>query len=108
MRYGNGSFRRAIASVLTRWQPSPPDKLAWDVLSQAGRDPAEEQPLLAAAFGAPPEWTVELPEPVTLLALSPAADRVAVLAGGTVYEAGSESSPRRVNDGDGQVVSLGW
>jgi hypothetical protein len=97
-----------IASILThRWQPGPPDKLVWDVLSQEGRDLAEEQPLLAAAFGAPPEWTAELPEPITMLALSPAADRVAVLAGGTVYEAGN-GSVRRVNDVDGKVVSLGW
>lgn len=98
----------AIASILTRWQPGPPDRLVWDLLSQEGRDLAEEQPLLAAAFGAPPEWTAELPEPVTLLALSPAADRVAALAGETVYEAGNGGAPRRVNDVDGQVVSLSW
>ena len=48
------------------------------------------------------------PEPVTMLALSPAADRVAVLAGGTVYELVRGSVPRRVNDVDGKVVSIGW
>ena len=102
-----------IASVLTRWQPGSgtpqePYRLVWDVLSQEGRELAEGQPLLAAAFGAPPEWSAELPEPVTLLALSPGADRVAVLAGRSVYEAGPGDFLRRVNDVDDQVVSLGW
>jgi hypothetical protein len=96
-----------IASILTRWQREP-HRLVWDLLSQEGRELAEEQPLLAAAFGARYEWTAELPEPVTMLALSPAADRVAVLAGGTVYELVSGSVPRRVNDVDGKVVSIGW
>lgn len=64
-----------IAEILTSWrQPAPPPRrLVWDLLSQEGRDLAEEQPLLAAAFGAPREWSAELPEPVTMLALSPAA-----------------------------------
>jgi hypothetical protein len=99
-----------IAEILTNWrQPAPaPRRLVWDLLSQEGRDLAEEQPLLAAAFGAQPEWTAELPEPVTMLALSPAADRVAVLAGGTVYEVTRDGDPRRVNDVDGTVVSIGW
>jgi hypothetical protein len=98
-----------IVSVLTHWQPGPPPhRLVWDLLSDEGRELAEEQPLLAAAFGAPYEWTKELPEPVTMLALSPAADRVAVLAGGTVYEVAGDSDPRRVNDVDGTVVSIGW
>jgi hypothetical protein len=98
-----------IALVLTRWQPGPPPhRLVWDLLSKEGRELAEEQPLLAAAFGAPPEWTKELPEPVTMLALSPAADRVAVLAGGTVYEVTRDGDPRRVNDVDGTVVSIAW
>jgi hypothetical protein len=99
-----------IAEILTSWrQPAPPPRrLVWDLLSQEGRDLAEEQPLLAAAFGAPPEWSAELPEPVTMLALSPAADRVAMLAGGTVYESVRGSVPRRVNDVDGTVVSIGW
>src|SRR4029077_19159294 len=100
-----------IASILTRWQPDSqrePHRLVWDVLSQEGRELAEEQPLLAAACGAPSEWTAELPEPVTMLALAPAADRVAVLAGGTVYELVRGSVPRRVNDVDGKVVSIGW
>lgn len=98
-----------IALVLTRWQPGPaPHRLVWDLLSKEGRELAEEQPLLAAAFGAPPEWTKELPEPVTMLALSPAADRVAVLAGGTVYEVTRDGDPRRVNDVDGTVVSIAW
>lgn len=102
-----------IASVLSQWQPGlgtsqEPHRLVWDVLSQQGRDLAEAQPLLAAAFGAPPEWSAELPEPVTLLALSPGADRVAVLAGRTVYEAGADDFLRRVNDVDDKVVALGW
>ena len=102
-----------IASVLTLWQPGSgtpqePYRLVWDALSQWGRELAEAQPLLAAAFGAPPEWSAELPEPVTLLALSPSADRVAALAGRTVYEAGAGDFLRRVNDVDDQVVSLGW
>ena len=102
-----------IASVLTQWQPGSgtpqqPYRLVWDVLSQPGRELAEAQPLLAAAFGAPPEWSAELPEPVTLLALSPGADRVAALADRTVYEAGADDFLRRINDVDGQVVALGW
>ena len=102
-----------IASVLTRWQPGSgtpqePYQLVWDVLSQQGRELAEAQPLLAAAFGAPPDWSAELPEPVTLLALSPGADRVAALAGRTVCEAGAGDFLRRVNDVDDQVVALGW
>lgn len=102
-----------IASVLTQWQsgsgtPQEPYRLVWDVLSQQGRELAEAQPLLAAAFGAPPEWSADLPEPVSLLALSPGADRVAALAGRTVYEAGADDFLRRVNDVDGQVVALGW
>ena len=102
-----------IASVLTRWQPGSgtpqePYRLVWDVLSQQGRELAEAQPLLAAAFGAPPDWSAELPEPVTLLALSPGADRVAALAGRTVYEAGAGDFLRRVNNVDDQVVALGW
>ncbi len=102
-----------IASVLMRWQPGPgapqePYRLVWDVLSQQGRELAEAQPLLAAAFGAPPDWSAELPEPVTLLALSPGADRVAALAGRTVYEAGADDFLRRVNGVDDQVVALSW
>jgi hypothetical protein len=102
-----------IASVLTQWQPGSgtpqePYRLVWDVLSQQGRELAEAQPLLAAAFGAPRDWSAELPEPVTLLALSPGADRVAALAGRTVYEAGAGDFLRRVNDVDGKVVALGW
>jgi len=102
-----------IASVLTRWQPGSgtpqePYRVVWDVLSQQGRELAEAQPLLAAAFGAPPDWSAELPEPVTLLALSPGADRVAALAGRAVYEAGAGDFLRRVNDVDDQVVALGW
>jgi hypothetical protein len=102
-----------IASVLARWRPGSgtpqePYRLVWDVLSQLGRELAEAQPLLAAAFGAPPEWSAQLPEPVTLLALSPGADRVAALAGGTVYEAGAGDFLRRVNDVDDQVVALSW
>ena len=102
-----------IASVLERWQPGSgtpqePYRLVWDVLSQLGRELAEAQPLLAAAFGAPPEWSAQLPEPVTLLALSPGADRVAALAGRTVYEAGAGDFLRRVNDVDAQVVALSW
>src|SRR6476660_6301467 len=40
-----------IASILTRWQPDSqrePHRLVWDLLSQEGRELAEEQPLLAA------------------------------------------------------------
>ena len=102
-----------IHSILTRWQPGSgtprePHPLAWDVLSQEGRALVEEQPLLAAAFGAPPEWSAELPTPITMLALSPTAGRVAALAGGVVYETGPDAVLRRVNDVDDQVVSLGW
>jgi len=102
-----------IASVLTQWQPGSgmpqePYRLAWDVLSEEGRKLAEAQPLLAAAFGAPPEWSAELPGPVTLLALSPGADRVAALTGQAVYEAGAGGLLRQVNDVGDRVVALGW
>jgi hypothetical protein len=102
-----------IHSILTRWRPESgtpeePRRLAWDVLSQPGRMLAEEQPLLAAALGVPAEWSAEFPAPVTMLALSPTAGRVAALAGGVVYETGPDAVPRRVSDVDNDVVSLGW
>ena len=97
-----------IASVLTRWQPGPQHRLMWDLLSEEGRELAEEQPLLAAAFGAPYEWTEELPEPVTMLAVSPAADRVAVLAGGTVSEVARASVPRTSPRANGPSQRCRW
>ncbi|MEV6304342.1 P-loop NTPase fold protein [Actinoplanes sp. NPDC051861] len=81
---------------------------AWDLLSPAGRDLAEDQPLLATALGAPAEWTATLPAPVTLLAFSPGGDRLAALAGRDVYDVGADGPPRRIGAVDGVVVSLGW
>src|SRR6476660_6855187 len=51
----------AIESVVRLWTPRPregrePTLLPWDMLSDKGRSEAEEQPLLAAALGAPSEW----------------------------------------------------
>src|SRR6266508_5108258 len=103
----------AIASLLARWRPGKgtaeePHRLVWDVLSDDGRARADDQPLLAAALGAPAEWSVELPAPASALAWSPAGDHVAILAGGMVYEAAPHRPLSRVNDVDEHVVSLGW
>ncbi|MFI5952555.1 P-loop NTPase fold protein [Cryptosporangium sp. NPDC051539] len=82
---------------------------AWDtVLGPVGRDLAEDQPLLALALGAPPEWTATLPAEASHLAFSPDGSRLAALAGGVVYVVGADDRPRRVGPVDGAVVSLGW
>jgi hypothetical protein len=103
-----------IAAILDTWQPGlgtaeEPKRVVWDVLADAGRDAAEEQPLLAAAFGAPAEWSVELPHPATAIAWAPEGDRLALVAGDTVYEAAAgEEVPRRVAKVGTDVVSLAW
>jgi hypothetical protein len=102
-----------VGSLLSRWQPgrgttAEPHRLLWDVLSDAGREQADEQPLLAAAFGAPAEWTVTTPGHARAIAWSPTADRVACLVGGTVYETGAEQPLRVVGEVGADAVSLGW
>jgi hypothetical protein len=102
-----------VASLVARWPQGPgtakePRRLVWDVLSDDGRAHADDQPLLAAALGAPAEWSVDLPAAASMMAWSPAGDQVAVLAGGTVYEAAPQHPVNRVNDVDEHVISLGW
>jgi KAP-like P-loop domain-containing protein len=103
-----------ISALLSRWQPGlgtaeEPYRLVWDVLSDSGRALAEEQPLLAAAFGAPAEATVSLPVAVRAMAWSPAGDRLAVLAGDTVYEARLETGVAHPIGAPGAAVSsIGW
>ncbi|MFF5296427.1 P-loop NTPase fold protein [Paractinoplanes globisporus] len=80
----------------------------WDQLSRDGRALAENQPLLAAAYGAPPSWTATLPEPVRLAAFAPDGGRVAVLAGSDVYDVAPSSPPRHVGVLPDDVRSLGW
>ena len=96
-----------VDALVAGWQAER-DSPAWDCLSQDGRGLAEDQPLLATALGAPAEWSASLPAPATLLAFSPGGDRVAALAGHTVYETGADDRTRRVGEVDGTVVSLGW
>lgn len=102
-----------IASLLRRWQPGSgttqePYRLVWDVLDDAARAAADEQPLLAAAFGAPPEWTAQLPGDVTEMAWSPGGDQVAVLVGEQVFSVAAGRGVQRINDVNDGVTSLGW
>jgi hypothetical protein len=102
-----------VASVLDWWQPGlgtpeEPKRLVWDVLADAGRDAAEDQPLLAAAFGAPAEWSVRLPHPATAVAWAPEGERLAFVAGETVYEAAAGQPLRRIAEVGADVVSLAW
>ncbi len=102
-----------IASVLQKWRPGrgtsdEPYRLVWDVLNEVGRTRADESPLLAAAFGAPPEWTAELPTDVTQLAWSPTGERVAALTDGDVFELAPGRPPRHINEVKPGVTSLGW
>jgi hypothetical protein len=103
----------AIASMLGPWRPGAgtaeePYRLVWDLLSPDGSRACEERPLLAAAFGAPPEWTVDLPGPPTEVCWSPAGDRVAALVGATLYDCGPDRPPRRLRDVAGTVHALAW
>lgn len=103
-----------IGSLLSRWRPglgtaAEPHRLVWDVLSDVGLDLAEQQPLLAAAFGAPAEAQVILPEPVRAMAWSPGGDRLALLAGDTVYESRPETgSAHPIGQFGPEVCSIGW
>lgn len=110
-----------IGSLLTNWQPGSgttvePYAVAWDVLSDGGRSTIEKQPLLAASYGAPAQATTVIPAPVQAMAWSGGGDRLAVLAGGTVYEfrperyeppSGSRVS-RPIGDFVKTVGSIGW
>ncbi len=102
-----------IGSLLGRWRPGlgtpeEPHRLVWDVLSDAGRERAEEQPLLATAFGAPPEWSVPIAGRVRAMAWAPAGDRLAVLAGDLVYEVRPGHPPQAVGTIGDTPASLGW
>jgi KAP family P-loop domain len=99
-----------IASLTGQWRPSAPepDWLVWDLLSDEGRTLADEQPLLAAALGAPAEWSVSSPARVGIVVWAPSGDKLAFLAGDVVYEAARGGSARRVGVPPRQVLSLGW
>jgi KAP family P-loop domain len=102
-----------VASMLQKWRPESgardePYRLVWDMLNNEGRARVDERPLLAAAFGAPAEWTAELSADVTQLAWSPGGERVAALVDGQVFEVAPGLPPRRINDVDPNVTSLGW
>ncbi|MGY4772843.1 P-loop NTPase fold protein (plasmid) [Kribbella sp. CWNU-51] len=103
----------AVASLLSDWTPGrgsadEPYRLVWDILTDAARLRCDEQPLLAAAVGAPAEWTVELPNEVTELAWSPSGERLAALAGTMVFELAPGQRPHQLGDVPGTVTSLGW
>lgn len=106
-----------VASLLSLWRPGEPPaepyRLVWDVLSDAGRRRAEEQPLLAAAFGAPPDQSVEVPPGARALAWSPRGDRLAVLTDVDVLEAQpaterASGTVRRLGPAPPDAQSLGW
>lgn len=102
-----------IASLVGQWQPrvrtgKEADLVVWDLLSDAGRALADEQPLLAAALGAPAEWSVPTPAGAGAVVWAPSGDRLAFLAGGVVYEAARGGAARQVGVPQGQVLSLGW
>ena len=102
-----------IASLLRDWKPGlgtdqEPHRLVWDILTDDGRLQCDAQPLLAAAVGAPAEWTTELPDDVTQLAWSPSGERIAALAGSAVFELAPGRPPHRLGEVAGGVTSLGW
>ncbi|MEU4236736.1 P-loop NTPase fold protein [Actinoplanes sp. NPDC026619] len=80
----------------------------WDALSDEGRTRAENQPLLAAALGAPAERTVHFPGPTRLIAFSPYGDRVAVLGEAGLFRAERDGEVGRVGGPDAEAISLGW
>lgn len=106
-----------VVSLLDGWQPrsrstQEPELLVWDMLSDYGRALADEQPLLATALGAPSEWRsptgIPLPATVTSVAWSASGERLAVLAGDTVYEIRPGAQPRQLDVAPPGAVSLGW
>ena len=110
-----------VGSLLTGWQPGngtaeEPYAVAWDLLSDSGRDIIEEQPLLAAAYGAPAQTTVTVPAPVQAMAWSPGGDRLAIVAGGILYEFRPERYEYRAESGTARPIgqfgkavgSIGW
>jgi hypothetical protein len=83
--------------------------VAWDLLSDAGRGAAEVYLPMATAVGAPAEWGARLPADVTAMAWSPRGDRIAVHAGGMVYEIRQGVGPRQVSRlGAARLTRLGW
>lgn len=107
-------LRGVIGSMLSHWRPGlgttdEPYRLVWDVLSDIGRDLVETHPLLAAAFGAPAQGTVTLKAPVRAMAWAPDGERLAVLAGNTVYEFWPQSGTARpMGEFPAEVGSIGW
>jgi hypothetical protein len=103
----------AIASLLDRWQPGQgtpdePKQVVWDVLADTSRDAAEDQPMLAAALGAPAEWSIPLPHPATAIAWAPDGERLAFVAGDTVYEVAPGEAPRPITRVGADIISLAW
>ncbi len=102
-----------VASLLGLWRPRARtgrerDHVVWDLLSDAGRALAVEQPLLAAALGGPAEWSLALPAEASAVAWDPTGDRLALVADGVVYVARRGGSPQRIGMLEQQVLSLGW
>jgi hypothetical protein len=102
-----------LLSLLERWYADLSREgaadLAWELLSDAGRAAAEAYLPVATAVGAPAEWGARLPAEVTAIAWSPRGDRVAVHAGGLVYEIRPGAEPRRVSPLAGAPLTrLGW
>jgi hypothetical protein len=102
-----------LLSLLERWYADLPPEgapdLAWELLSDAGRAAAEAHLPVATAVGAPAEWGARLPAEVTAMAWSPRGDRIAVHAGGLVYEIRQGAGPRQVSPLAGaRLTRLGW
>lgn len=102
-----------VAAMLALWRPGkPPEepyRLVWDALSDSGRRQAEDQPLLAAAFGAPPDESVAVPPRAKSLAWSPRGDRLAVLTDVDVLEVLLPAgATQRLGPAPPGARSLGW
>ena len=102
-----------VAAMLALWRPGkPPEepyRLVWDALSDSGRRLAEEQPLLAAALGAPPDESVAVPPGAKSLAWSPRGDRLAVLTDVDVLEVQLPAgATQRLGPAPPGARSLGW
>ena len=102
-----------VAAMLALWRPGkPPEepyRLVWDALSDSGRRQAEDQPLLAAAFGAPPEVSVAVPPGAKSLAWSPRGDRLAVLTDVEILEVQLPAgTTQRIGPAPPGARSLGW
>ncbi|MEQ6903728.1 P-loop NTPase fold protein, partial [Nocardioides sp. YIM 152588] len=102
-----------VGDLLARWTPGhPPDepvRLAWDALSDQGRREAVEQPLLAAALGAPPEVRVATGERIRGLAWSERADTIAVMTDTEALTVRlAEGRPRWIGMLAPGTTAVGW